>query len=296
MVSSPADVANLALDALGVPNSISDLEEGGKEAEVLLRHYGPTRRRLLKAAHWNFARKQVYLDMLGDATGQTTAWAAASGNATTVITTVQPPWSYAYALPADCLKARFVPWQALQPGAIPVGNIQVSTFSAGNQTPAHHCMLRPARFLVATDSNYPLQGGQDLAYGLAPASRICVFTDVRHAQLIYTADVLYPSLWDSMFLDAFAALLAAEVAMAVVPDRKLAQSLRNQQLGIAKEKITEARISDGNEGWSSVNRDASWISARWTGPMAGDWGGRHDGPGMFGGGWDNYGGIAGSAF
>ena len=304
MPSSIADVANMALDALGIPNVIGDIEEGTCEAQVLLRHYGPTRRRLLKMAHWNFSRKQVSLFLLGDATGNTQAMATQAGQVTTVGTAVQQPWVYCYALPADCLKARYVPWNTGQIPPIPPDNIQINPTPVtviNGLPPAQQFLLRPARFLVATDSNYPVPIGTDPAYGLAPNARTVVLTNVQSAQLIYTSDVLYPSLWDSQFLVAFTAVLAAECSMALVPDKKMAMALRNQQLAIAKEKVNEARVSDGNEGWPSINREASWIAARGIGagipglPWYGQFGG-DIGPGVYGYGWDNWGGMSDGAF
>ena len=67
---SSTDIANRVLDALGMNVTIGDLEDGSREAAVLLRSYQPCLEQLLRAAHWNVARKQAPLLLLGDATGQ----------------------------------------------------------------------------------------------------------------------------------------------------------------------------------------------------------------------------------
>ena len=115
-----ADVVNQVLDAAGVDFTISDLEEGTLPAQKVLRAYGQCRDQLLRSANWAFARKEMHLTMLADATGQTP----------NVSTMTVLPWVYEYALPDDCMKARFVPWgpQGLQAG-IPPGNI----------TPTNNC-------------------------------------------------------------------------------------------------------------------------------------------------------------
>src|ERR1700744_2063852 len=100
MSNFPSDVANEALDSIGWPRIIGDLEEGSDESKILLRAYPQLRRQLLRAANWNFARKEASMLLLADRTGQTP----------NVGQMVCGPFTYEYAYPNDCLKARFVPW------------------------------------------------------------------------------------------------------------------------------------------------------------------------------------------
>ena len=257
----PADICNQALDAIGSPMSIGDLEEGSRESQVLLRHYGPILRKLLRSVHWDFARAQVPLELLADATLQNTS----------VPSVVQRPWSYCYAYPTDCVKARFVPMACPSPSGVPSGNtslaVSVPLTAVSTCTGNQNTRLIPARFLIATDPNFPPPPGQEwwAIQGVAPNSRTVVLTNVKHAHLVYTKYQPYPSLWDPSFRDAFVALLASEVALALTPDKKFGLQMRNVQIAVAKEKIMAARISDGNEGHYTVNREASWIATRNTG-------------------------------
>ena len=149
----------------------------------------------------------------------------------------------------------------------------------------------PARMLVASDTNYPLP----IAYntpatqwwntrGAAPDMRTVVLTDVPCAELVYTKFVPYPNLWDALFQEAMTALLATYLALPCNPDKKEGRALRGEQIAIAKAAIGIARMSDGNEGWPSVERQAEWISARHSGA---GYGGLDIGPGVYGYGYSS---------
>ena len=295
MANLPTDLSNQALDAIGWAEILGDIQDGSREAQVLLRAYSECLKQLLRAAHWDFARKQAPLDLLADA----------SGNTANVGTLVPTPWVYEYEYPIDSMKARFVP-QNLQNQAsvIPSNNIQIPQTplvgGIGNQLLGQR--VRPARFLVATDFNYPSPAGQNTwdVQGVSPQGRTVVLTNVRSATLVYTAQMLYPSVWDSLFRSAFVAYLAAEVALPIwaKKDAKFGLAMRAQQIPILKAKIEEARLVDGNEvGLSSSDIRSPWIDARRTGGGwrgGGDWGGS-GGDGVYGYGWDSL-TVAGAVF
>lgn len=288
---SPTDIANLALDAIGSEFTLGDIEDGTRAAQTCLRSYPECRRRLLRGAHWQFARKQEPLQLLGDATGNTVGVSKA----------VIAPWIYEYAYPTDALAVRFVPYQPGNAG-IPAGNIAApitpivanlqTTYSLGSR-------LHPARFLVARDVNYPPLAGQlyEDVQGLSPQGRTVLLTNVQNALCIYTSDVIYASEWDVLFRDAMISYLAQSIAMkpGIVSDQKLAMQLRRDQIAITKEKLVQARIADGNETWSSTDHLPDWIAFRSGG---GFW--RHgrgdDGLGSMYGGWQPVGFADGSAF
>jgi hypothetical protein len=96
------------------------------------------------------------------------------------------------------------------------------------------------------------------------------------------------------------AYLASEVALPLTKDRKLGIAIRDGQIRIAKEKITQARISDGNEGWYSSDIPVDWMQARRTGGAFGNWGGDSfgdsGGPGTLWGGWSAIGWADGNAY
>jgi hypothetical protein len=228
-----------------------------------------------------------------------TLLADASGSTPGVGTVVPTPWIYEYAWPISCLKARFVPHNPFGVNTpIPPGNIIAPDsnlpFVGGPQaSPLTGQRNHPARFLVATDYNYAPPAGQVTwdVQGVSPNGRTVILTNVRCAKLVYTALILYPSLWDPLFTEAMVAYLASQTALAIwsKKDRKFGLEVRAQQIAIAKEKITAARVMDGNEGWFSSDIHVDWMEFRRSAGRFG-YGGRggwgEDGIGVLGYGWD----------
>lgn len=292
----PDDIALQAIDALGITPIMANLEDGTEQARVLLRAYAQCRKQLLRAVHWDFCRKQAPLTLLADA----------SGNTPNVGNQVIVPWGYEYALPTDCLKVRFVPWNGLlNPGA-PAGNIvppnPQAPLMTGLQSPATGMRLRPARFLVATDFNYPPPPGQITweVSGLSPQGRTVICANVQQAQAVYSADMLYPSVWDPQFRAAMVSYLASEVALPLwvqKGDRKFGLACRKEQIELTKQKVMAARITDGNEGHYSSDIKVDWLQARNSG-SSGGWGYGQSGGSWCGefGGFDSLAFADGSAF
>lgn len=290
-----ADIANLALDAIMWPDHVGDLEEGTDHANVILRVYDTCLRNLLRSAPWDFARKQVPLQLLADATGNT------QGMPTAVIR----PWLYEYEYPIDCAKARFIPWNGQNPSTvIPPQNYQIPQTplvdNLGNEFIG--ARLIPARFLVATDVNYPPPAGNPQPWavpGVSPQGRTVILTNVRMAELVYTARLVYPSVWDASFYTAFVAYLAAEIAGPIwaKKDPKMGRVLRDDQVNIVRAKVVEARANAANEGGpptSDIRVD--WMDRRrsagpWGGGWMGGWGGGGFGLGD-GVGWGGYDSLA----
>lgn len=121
MITSDVQICNLALAAIGTRSTIADLNEGSTEANACRVQYSVALDAVLQAAHWNFARKQIALTLLGD---------ASLGDA------VPAPWAYAYAVPSDMCQARYI----LPSIATGVG----TPFMPGLQSPA-------IRFLISSD-------------------------------------------------------------------------------------------------------------------------------------------------
>lgn len=302
MTTTPGDVANEALDAIGHPidRRIGDLQEGSAEAGVVLRHYGPALRQILRGVHWNFARRRAKLTLLNDATGQTTQWQAQQNLPVTVGpgTIGMRPWAYEYAWPVDCCKARFVPvsYYPVGPGP-PPGNIALppTPLMSGLQENTQFARQIPARFVVSTDSVPNLIGvpadwsqvpdtSQTMGQGLT--SQTVILTNQREANLVYTALVTYPDQWDPLFRQAFVALLASQIVMGVTSDRKLAIGLRDDQVKVCRMALDQARVSDGNEGAFSSDLSVDWLRIRSTGGWNGGGNGGFEGGGMLYSGWD----------
>jgi hypothetical protein len=277
-----ADVANQALDMAGVDFTIGDLEEGTKPAQVLLRAYGQNLRQLLRGANWNFARRQAPLVMLADATGQTP-------NVGKIVPHGQ--FIYEYALPIDCAKVRFIPWQPFENPGAPQGNIIPPNAGAPLTTATPQVVghrLIPAKFLITNDPNYPPEPSQIFweVQGQSPQGRVVILCNVWKAQVVYTTYVLYPSMWDPLFREALVALLASNIALPLAKDKKFGLQMRKDNLEIAKAKIKEARVVDGVEQPASSDIAVDWMRTRNTG----GWGRGGHGHGGEGGGFGGFGG------
>ncbi len=296
---TPEDIVNRALDALGSTNTIGDLQEGTKEAQVFLRTYGATLRQLLRAVHWNFARRRASLVLLNDATGQTTQAQINAGQPVTVGTgTVgMRPWVYEYRWPVDCVKVRFVPRDNCGVSSpAPSGNYAIppTPLYTGQASIAFGREV-PTRFLVTNDLvpnlvGYPGSWSEipdtSQTMGQALSNQTVILTNTQYAACVYTALVTYPDQWDPLFQEAFVAMLAIRGASSLVPDRKDAMAVRDHQIAIAKAALDQARVSDGNEGWTSTDQRVDWLQIR----NGYAWGGRGellDGPGQLWGGWDS---------
>ena len=270
MTGIPSDIANQALDAIGSDVVLGDIEDGSREAQVILRAYGQVIRQLLRSANWNFAGKVEPMTLLADASGATpTAGTQTLMNAL-----------YEYAYPVDCVRARFVlyPPTTTSTGT-PSGNITTGSVApistallGGYGTP-----LFKARFKLANDPNYPPVPGQQWwdVSGLSPTGRLVVLTNAPNALLSYTAFIPYPSMWDALFREAVVAALASRIALPLTKDRKFGLVIRREQLAIAKDAIERARVVDGNENPSSSDIPVDWLRSRnsgygWGAPPVGN--------------------------
>jgi hypothetical protein len=292
MANTPSAIAAQVLDAIGSEYDLGDISEGSREAQVILRAYGQCLRQLLRGANWDFARASAPLLLLADATGQTP----------NVGTVVPSGYIYEYAYPIDCMKIRFIQRSPQFPAsAYPTGNISIppnipTVSNLG--VPCVGSRPRPARFVLATDSNYPASPGSLTwdTQGVVPNSRTVILTDVQCAHATYTALILYPSQWDSLFRAALVAYIASEVALPLTANKPFGLQIRNQQIAIAKQKIEMARLVDGNEATTTTDIQVDWMQARQTGGFVygRGYGGAAWGAG--GAGWDSVGFCDGSAY
>jgi hypothetical protein len=297
------DIVNRALDSIGyVGVPVGDLQEGSTTASAALRVYQTTRCQLLRAANWGFARRRAQLTLLQDATGQTTLTNARVGTGTPG----QYPWTYMYQWPTDGLRARWVPANWYGAGQQVPGNISTPAtplFTAQSTSPLMQRDV-PTRFLVTSDivpaltgaitswNQYPDFGS---VHGQSPAQQTVILSNQQNASLVYTADVLPPDLWDPLFQQAMVATLGSLLAMPVLADKKFALQVRRDQIAMAKAALDMARVSDGDEGWTSTDHQPDFISVRSSGSRWNSWepGG---GGGYLGLGWGSMSFADGSAF
>lgn len=87
VVHSPLEVCQLALDALGSTDEVSNIDAPqSREEKLCARHYPHERRRLFEAADWSFASKEALLSEVSGWTSEV--------------------WTHAYGLPDDFIYAR----------------------------------------------------------------------------------------------------------------------------------------------------------------------------------------------
>ena len=257
MPTRPEDIVNRALDECGV-DEIGDLFEGTTAAKAALRVYDPTLRQMFSGAHWNFARKQQQLVLIGDKLGEF------STN-----TVVPAPWRYLYEWPVDSVHARWImrrPTYALNGDGTPV-----------ESDPAWNS---PTPFLVGS---YPMpndfQSSWDQVEGHDPEQTRVILTNQLGAIHIYTGLMQYPDAWDPLFEQAMVSALAARLAMPCQPDKAFARQVRADNIEIARNALVQARVRDGNEGWTVQNHTPDWIRIRT------EWWSAGSGPGILFNNW-----------
>lgn len=251
---TPVEVVNLALDAVGSRASVSapvpQASDGSQAGDVACRQYPLRLAALSRSAHWQCLRRQTTLTLLKAAVGT-------PQNPSGELSQPPQPWLYEYALPADYLKARFIP--ALLLNTNPTTPVATNL----NMSPPPYIGDVAVAFRIGIDLD---DDGNQIKV---------LLTNWQQAQLVYTASITNPDLWDSEFTQAFVSTLAA---FFVNPLNRNAQ-LASECSSVAKALIMAARISDGNEGPSTVDHTPDWIQAR-------GWGGGGDGNGWAYMGWD----------
>jgi len=234
MSTSPVDICNRALQAIGAQADVSSINpsDGSTEGNVCSILYTSRMQAISRAAHWNFARKERTLTLLKSAivNGQL------SSNPPPV------PWLYEYSYPEDCLQARFI-----VPYFNPLAGQPAIPFTTGQTPFPQYYTTASVPFVVVTDVD------------TNQSSYRVILTNQPQAILVYTADFTQiPSLWDPHFS------IAAETYLAMWLVNSLA---RNKELWLDQAKLVQdivgqARISDGNEGTPQNDHIPDWIQIR----------------------------------
>ncbi len=169
-MASVVDICNLALSHVGNDNMIASISppDGSREAGYCARFYPLARKELLEPGGWSFA---ISRQLLAEVTNESTTW------------------TYAYALPADCIRPlRVLPLQLLEDSAW----LNVTDYN-------------DLRWLQASlpdergSSEYEIQKG-------------VIFTNEPEAVLIYISDVTDTSRFTPAFTAALGYLLASYIA------------------------------------------------------------------------------------
>ena len=271
-MTAPVDICNAALGQMGAASQVIQgispaIPSSSLAAQVATAIYQDQVDAVLRSAHWNCARFETGTFGLpapapppAPLTLLKAAWGTPENpNGTTL---AQPPmgYRYEYALPTDCLKARYV-----ISGRMPLNSAAAPIMtSVGFANPS---LVDPAnKFAVSLDSDAT---GNDV---------LVLLTNVRHAVLVYTKRVANVDLWDPLLKLAIIQTLAAWF---VNPLNRNAQLLK-ERVGIAVGYIEQARVSDGNEGWMSMDHYPDWLQVR----NAGGYGPAGLGEQAYGG-WDS---------
>ncbi len=164
------------------------------------------------------------------------------------------PWLYEYAEPTApyCLKVRFVyPIMTAQntSGNISLPSTPLTTGNIPFFNDAMYPGVQPVPFVVGTSLND--QG----------KLRRVILSNVPYLMCVYTARIDDPTIWDSSFTDAAVMTLAAWCGPQVGGNPALANSNAQKAMGI----ILNARITDGNEGFTTTDHVVDWIAIRSSG-------------------------------
>lgn len=200
VITSPADMINLALGRIGFADSIGSLYEGSKAAKQALRLYGETRDEMLRAVDYGFAERNVAMVLLKQAPPggyfPPIAWNPSTNPAL--------PWVFEYAYPTDCLKVRSV-----KPTPLFVQNFDP----------------QPNVFAIENDNSF------------VPPQKV-ILCNVPSALLVYTGQITDPLTWEADFVDALAGKLALRLApvMANMDAAKMEASDTAQSTALAEER------------------------------------------------------------
>jgi hypothetical protein len=175
------DILNMALRRVGNRVPIGYIYEGSRASRVGLEIYGQTRDSLLRDGEWDFSRRTTALTLLK------TAPAGGYGVLTWAPTYPQPPWTYEYSYPVDCLKVRSI---RTAPIFLPVYDPRPNVFSIGNDNQEN------------------------------PNLKV-ILTDAPNALATYSAQVTAPTLWEPAFMEALIEALGRRFAEAAALDPAL---------------------------------------------------------------------------
>lgn len=258
-MTSPVDIVNIALTEIGARETVQRINpsDGSAAANAASVLYTPKIQALIRAAHWNCARKQAALTQLKAA--------IIDGEVSDDPPPV--PWLYEYAYPSDCLACRFIlPMWNLPNNSVP--------FTTAENIVPYIMTGPPVKYVVSTDI-------------VEEKIRRVILTNMPQAVMVYTKDISQePDLWDTHFMAAATSTLGAWLVNPLNRNR----SLLMDQTNVAKAIILQARLTDGNEGLTSADHLPDWMQIRATGA---GWG--IDG-GIYYQGWDAIGFPGGFAF
>ncbi|MGZ2448291.1 hypothetical protein ACVIRO_001045 [Rhizobium ruizarguesonis] len=203
-MASVVSICNLSLSNVGKDN-ISDLKEASAEARACNQWYAHTRDVLL----------------------QSYAWKAAGKTASLAETTNDKPgaWKFAYALPSDCLKVRWI-----RPNYSANLGDDLQSLGALGREDQHP---------------YEIEGGT-------------LYCNLSPCLLRYTFRLTDPTKFSPLFIDALSWHLAVRLAMPLTRDPKI----RADALGVAQSTQATAEAADASEERTSYDFVSEFVAVR----------------------------------
>lgn len=220
-MASVVDICNQALSHIGADAVVSAISppDGSVEAGHCARFYPIARRAAIESHAWNFAKKRVALSVL-------------TPNDSVV-------WSYAYGLPADCIR----PLRVLTSQAVSLAGVDSTSFPFIDN-------------VQLTDALFNEQGSSDFE-----VESETLRTHEPVAVLLYLRDIEDPTKFTSMFVSAIGFMLASYLAGPIIKGTegaKTAQTLYN----IASQQLARAGAIDANSSAQTHQTVAPWTRAR----------------------------------
>lgn len=239
--SSVLSLSNRALLQIGARAQIASLTEGSTESDAINVLWLPTYEALARTAPWNCLTQQATLTLIAAAQG------TPENPSGTSLPLPPTPWLYQYQTPSDNLQIRYlVPSQtnSTPTGTVPltsVNNLALSWYPGAYEIPFKVAFAKDAQ-------NNPIE---------------VVLTNLSQAQVVYTVNSPNPTIFDSLFEQAFVSSLAAFLSPALT----LNLPLMKMAIATAEAAIAQARVRDGDEGLTSQNHTPDWMRARMVGSL-----------------------------
>lgn len=219
-MATPVDIANLGLSHIGARAQIASISppDGTVEAGYCARFYPLVRREMLEMHAWTFAAKRVALSQ---------------------VTNPSTVWAYAYALPADCVKARRILPLAL------LDNYTVALQSYEEHYPED---LINTVFTERGSSRFEVEGD-------------VLLTNEPDAVLLYTRDITDSNKFSSRFVIGAGMLMASYLAGPIIKGVEGARTSA-QWRQAATDYVESAAASNANQSAESNEFMPSHLAAR----------------------------------
>jgi hypothetical protein len=219
-VATPVDICNLGLSHIGARAQIVSISppDGTVESGYCARFYPLVRRELLELQPWTFAAKRVALSQ---------------------VTNPSTIWAYAYALPADCVRARRVLPLAL------ADSYSITLLSYEEHFPND---LVQTVFSERGGSPYEIEGSM-------------LLTNEPDAVLIYTREVTDSNTFSPRFVIAAGMLMASYLAGPIIKGVEGARTSA-QWRQAAAQYAQEAATSNANQSQQSNEFMPGSLAAR----------------------------------